>query len=241
MLGAIACAETPSYTYRVVKTYPHDPTAFTQGFEYAGGFFYEGTGLNGQSTVRKVKVETGQVLQRAALPEEYFGEGITVLNGKLIQVTWTNGVGFVYNLASFRPEATFRYPGEGWGLANDGRNLILSDGSATLRFLDPATKRETARVRVTDQGLPVRYLNELEWIKGEIWANVWQSERIARISPMTGKVTGWVHMAGLLTPAEQQRGVDVLNGIAYDGARDRIFVTGKLWPKVFEIKVLPRR
>lgn len=240
MLSALACAQTPTYSYRVVKTYPHDHAAFTQGLQYVDGYFYEGTGLNGRSTVRKVKVDTGQVVQQAALPQEYFGEGITVLNGKLMQLTWTSGVGFVYDLASFRPQETFRYTGEGWGLTNDGRNLILSDGSATLRFFDPATKRETGRINVTENGVPVRYLNELEWIKGEVWANVWQSDRIARISPMTGKVLAWVQMTGLLTAAEQS-GVDVLNGIAYDAKGDRIFVTGKLWPKVFEVKVLPRK
>jgi len=200
---------------------------------------YEGTGLNGRSGIRKVKLETGAVLQQAALPQEYFGEGITVLNGKLFQLTWTSGIGFVYDLATFRPLETFRYTGEGWGLTNDGRNLILSDGSAALRYYDPKTLRETARLTVTDAGAPVRYLNELEFVKGEVWANVWQSEKIARISPMTGKVLGWVDVSGLLTPTERNSGVDVLNGIAYDAQGDRLFVTGKLWPRVFEIKVVP--
>jgi glutamine cyclotransferase len=203
------------------------------------GVLYEGTGLNGRSGIRKVKLETGAVLQQAALPQEYFGEGITVLNGKLFQLTWTSGIGFVYDLATFRPLETFRYTGEGWGLTNDGRNLILSDGSAALRYYDPKTLRETARLTVTDAGAPVRYLNELEFVKGEVWANVWQSEKIARISPMTGKVLGWVDVSGLLTPAERNSGVDVLNGIAYDAQGDRLFVTGKLWPRVFEIKVVP--
>lgn len=203
------------------------------------GVLYEGTGLNGRSGIRKVKLETGAVLQQAALPQEYFGEGITVLNGKLFQLTWTSGIGFVYDLATFRPLETFRYTGEGWGLTNDGRNLILSDGSAALRYFDPKTLRETARLTVTDAGAPVRYLNELEFVKGEVWANVWQSEKIARVSPMTGKVLGWVDVSGLLTPAERNSGVDVLNGIAYDAQGDRLFVTGKLWPRIFEIKVVP--
>jgi len=232
-------AQTPTYGYRVVRTYPHDRTAFTQGLQYVDGVLYEGTGLNGRSGIRKVKLETGAILQQAALPQEYFGEGITVLNGRLFQLTWTSGIGFVYDLTTFRPLETFRYTGEGWGLTNDGRNLILSDGSAALRYFDPKTLRETARLTATDAGAPVRYLNELEFVKGEVWANVWQSDKIARISPMTGKVISWVDISGLLTLAERTSGVDVVNGIAYDAQGDRLFVTGKLWPRLFEIKVVP--
>lgn len=237
LLVSCAGAQAPVEGYRVIRTYPHDPTAFTQGFQFVDGFFYEGTGLNGRSTLRKVKPETGAVLLQANLAYEYFGEGITVLGNRVFQLTWTSGVGFVYDLATFKPLDSFRYSGEGWGLTNDGHKLIMSDGSATLRYLDPKTFREIARITVTDAGRPVRYLNELEWVKGEIWANVWQTDRVARVSPVTGKVLGWIDLAGLLSPAERNSGVDVLNGIAYDAKGDRLFVTGKLWPKVFEIKV----
>ncbi len=229
-------AEAPVYTYRVVKTYPHDPAAFTQGLIYLAGVLYEGTGLYGRSTLRKVKLETGQVLQEKHIEEQYFGEGITDWGGELIQLTWQSGVGFVWDRGTFSMKKRFSYPGEGWGLTHDSKRLILSDGSPVLRFLDPQTLAEKGRLAVLDGRRPVINLNELEWIKGEIWANIWQSERIARISPQTGQVVGWIDMTGLLSAADR-RETDVLNGIAYDEKTDRIFVTGKLWPKLFEIKV----
>lgn len=234
-----ACAQSvPVEGYRVVRTYPHDRGAFTQGLVYLDGVLYESTGLNGRSSLRSVDLATGRVLQNRAVSAEYFAEGLAFLDNKLFQLTWQNGVAFVYDRMSFRPLTTLRYPGEGWGLTTDGRHLILSDGSATLRYLDPGTFREVKRITVTDRGKPVTQLNELEWVKGEIYANVWQTDRLVRISPATGRVVGWVDLTGLLTDAERYAGVDVLNGIAYDAKGDRLFVTGKLWPKLFEIKLV---
>jgi len=229
-------AKAPHASYSVVRVFPHDRAAFTQGFEYADGFFYEGTGLSGKSSIRKVKPETGEVMQRRDVDAEYFGEGITIWKSDLIELTWQSKVGFVYDRSTFAPKRTFSYPGEGWGLTHDDTALIMSDGSAALRFLDPASFAERRRVTVTDGGIPVERLNELEYVKGQIYANVWQTNLIARIAPETGRVLGWIDLTGLL-PAADSAGVDVLNGIAYDAARDRLFVTGKLWPKVFEIKV----
>ena len=226
----------PVSRYDVVRAYPHDPKAFTQGLEFADGFLYEGTGMNGASGIRKVRLETGEVLQVQALEERYFGEGITLFGDSIIQLTWRAGTGFVYDRATFERRRSFRYRGEGWGLTHDGKRLIMSDGSSALRFLDPATFKETGRLNVTDGGRSIAELNELELVKGEIYANVWQTDRIARISPKTGEVLAWIDMRGLLSPAESQ-GVDVLNGIAYDEKGDRLFVTGKWWPKVFEIRV----
>lgn len=242
-LALAACAQqakVPVDGYRVVNTYPHDRTAFTQGLLFLDGVLYESTGLNGKSTLRSVELASGRVLQNRPVSAEYFAEGLASLDNKLFQLTWTTGVAFVYDRMSFRPLATLKYPGEGWGLTTDGRQLILSDGSANLRFLDPATFREVRRVQVTDRGRPVTQLNELEWVKGEIYANVWQTERLVRISPTTGKVLGWVDLTGLLTDAERYAGTDVLNGIAYDAKGDRLFVTGKWWPKLFEIKLVKR-
>ena len=232
-------APAPVAGYRVVKVYPHDRQAFTQGLQYVDGFLYEGTGQNGQSGIRKVKLETGEVLQQQPLDAKYFGEGITVWQNTIVQLTWQAETGFVYDKTTFKPIKTFSYPGEGWGLTNDGARLIMSDGSAALRFLDPASFKESGRVIVRDNGVAVQRLNELEFVKGEILANVWTTTRIARISPKTGDVIGWIDLAGLLDPREAA-GTDVLNGIAYDAAGDRLFVTGKWWPKLFEIKVVPR-
>ena len=230
----------PSYGYQVVRSYPHDRNAFTQGLIFRGGFFYEGTGLNGQSGIRKVKLETGEVVQAKPLSQEYFGEGITDWKGQIVQITWQSQVGFVYDIDTFEQTKRWSYTGEGWGLTHDDARIIMSDGSAQLRFLDPATLKETGRVTVRDGGAPVEHLNELEYVKGEVFANVWLTDRIVRISPKDGRVTGWIDLAGLLTPAERsevQRAGGVLNGIAYDAAGDRLFVTGKLWPRVFEIKL----
>jgi glutamine cyclotransferase len=231
----------PTYGYEVVRSYPHDRSAFTQGIIFRNGVFYEGTGLNGRSTLRKVKVETGEVLASKPLGPEYFGEGITDWKGSLLQITWKNEIGFVYDMNTFERTKTWSYTGEGWGLTHDDTRIIMSDGSSALRFIDPATLTETGRLTVRDAHGPVEELNELEYVKGEIYANVWRTERIARISPKDGRVTGWIDLSGLLTPAERAgAAVDVLNGIAYDAAGDRLFVTGKLWPRVFEIKVVPR-
>jgi glutamine cyclotransferase len=229
----------PTYGYTVVRSYPHDPRAFTQGLILRNGFFYEGTGLNNRSSLRKVKVETGEVVQNAALAGEYFGEGITDWKGSLVQLTWQSQVGFVYDMQSFERTRTFTYAGEGWGLTHDDTRLIMSDGTPQLRFIDPATMKETGRITVRDNRGPVEHLNELEFVKGEIFANIWQTDRIARISPADGRVVGWIDLSGLLAPRDRA-GTDVLNGIAYDAAGDRLFVTGKLWPRVFEIRLVKR-
>ena len=226
----------PVSGYEVVRTFPHDPGAFTQGLVYRDGFFYEGTGLNGQSSIRRVALETGEVLQIRRIEDRYFGEGIALVGDQLVQLTWQSGIGFVYDRQTFAPVRSFTYRGEGWGLTYDGTRLIMSDGTPTLRFLDPKTFAVIGRLAVRDGNRPVDDLNELEVVRGEIFANVWGTDRIARISPKTGAVRGWIDLAGLLPPAEAA-GTDVLNGIAYDAAGDRLFVTGKLWPRLFEIRV----
>ena len=227
----------PLYGYTVVNTYPHDRDAFTQGLLYLDGVLYEGTGLNGRSSIRKVKLETGEVLQKHDIPEPYFGEGIAVWNSELIQLTWQSGTAFVYDRQTFRPLRTFKYTGEGWGLTHDGTSLIMSDGTDALRFLDPVTFAERRRLRVTAVGAPVRELNELEYVNGEVFANLWQTDYVARINPKTGTVSGWIDLRALLPPRERA-GTDVMNGIAFDEARDRLFVTGKLWSKLFEIRLV---
>jgi len=232
---AQAPARAPVYGYDVVRQYPHDPDAFTQGLLFRDGFLYESTGLNGRSSLRRVRLETGEVVRHVPVEKEYFAEGLTDWNGSLVQLTWTTNVGFVYDLQSFARTRTFTYGGEGWGLAQDGRRLIMSDGTSNLRFLNPGTLEETSRVNVRDGGASVDDLNELEFVKGAVYANVWMTERIAIIAPDTGTVTAWLDLSGL-----RQRGGgpggDVLNGIAYDASSDRLFVTGKLWPTLFEIR-----
>lgn len=230
-----------NYTYEIVNIFPHDPSAFTQGLVYHQGVFYESTGLNGQSSLRKVELQTGRVLKRLEVPEQFFAEGLALFNNKLFQLTWQSHRAFVYDLDSFQMLNTFTYTGEGWGLTQDGRSLILSDGTNQIRFLDPETFAVQRTINVQDEGQPIHQLNELEYIKGEIFANIWQTDRIARIDPQTGRVTGWLNLAGLLPYEDRARGVDVLNGIAYDEAGDRLFVTGKLWPKLFEIRLLTRK
>lgn len=239
LLWAFALACTAE-TYRVVHVYPHDGQAFTQGLVYAGGHLYESTGLNGHSSLRMDDLETGRVLQVRNVPDRYFAEGLTNWGSTLIQLTWQAHTAFVYDRFSFRLLRTFHYEGEGWGLTQDGRHLILSDGSATLRYLDPATFRETRSITVKDHGAPVTQLNELEYIHGQIYANIWHSDRIARIAPATGQVLGWIDLSGLLPESQRSSPEAVLNGIAFDAAHNRLFVTGKLWPKLFEIKVAPK-
>jgi len=237
----VPAAGAPVYGYRIIHTYPHDPGAFTQGLIYRDGFLFESTGLNGRSTLRKVRLETGEVVRTCALEPQYFAEGLTDWGDTLIQLTWKSNVAFLYDEGSFAARGTFGYGGEGWGLAHDASRLIMSDGSASLRFLDPATFRETGRLVVTDRGFPVGDLNELELVDGEIYANVWETDRIAMISPQSGLVTGWIDLGGLAPGAAGAgSGDDVLNGIAYDAQGDRLFVTGKLWPKLFEIRLVRR-
>jgi glutaminyl-peptide cyclotransferase len=246
-LAACACGpaseagEIPVYGYEIVNTYPHDPLAYTQGLFYLDGFLYEGTGEWGRSSIRKVRFETGEVLQKRDIPEAYFGEGIINWKDRLIELTWQHEIGFVYDLATFAPRREFRYSGEGWGITQDGKRLIMSDGiTPRLRFWDPETLRETGSVTVTADGAPVLNLNELEWVKGEVYANIYQTDRIARINPATGKVVGWIDCTGLLSPSDRNSQTDVLNGIAYDARTNRLFVTGKNWPRLFEIRLVKR-
>jgi glutamine cyclotransferase len=232
-----ATAEIPIYTYEVVNTYPHDPGAFTQGLVFLDGALLESTGLNGQSSLRKVDLKTGSVLKRVEVPAEYFAEGLAALDGKLFQLTWQNQKGFVYDLESFKLEKDFSYEGEGWGLTTDGHWLILSDGTDQIRFLDPATFEVKQTIHVLARGQAVNRLNELEYIKGEIFANVWGSDYVVRIDPATGRVTGVIDFTGLLAPQYRRFDTDVLNGIAYDAKENRIFITGKKWPKLFEVRL----
>ncbi len=230
----------PEYTFSLVRVFPHDISAYTQGLAYRDGFLYEGTGLNGRSSLRKVRLETGEVIQHVDLGTEFFGEGITIIKDRVFQLTWKSGVGFVYDLNSFHLLRKFAYSGEGWGLATDGRELFLSDGTSEIRILDAETFHEKRRLRVHDGATLVDQLNELEFVEGQIFANVWHSNRIARISPQTGDVVGWIDLTGLLSPIYRLEPESVLNGIAYDPIRKRLFVTGKLWPRIFEIKLSPK-
>jgi glutaminyl-peptide cyclotransferase len=250
-LAAVGCGTSSidaggikDYGYEVVHTYPHDPRAFTEGLFYLNGFLYEATGLEAQSSVRKVKLETGEVVQQHNLPEAYFGEGIVAWKDRLLQLTYTTQVGFVYDLSTFGLKRQFSYPGQGWSMTTDGKHILMDDGTPEIRFWDPETLRETKRIQVTADGQPVSNLNELEWVKGEIFANVWHTDRIARIDPASGAVRGWIDLNGLLDPADRLPGNEgaeqVLNGIAYDAKGDRLFVTGKYWPKLFEIRVVKR-
>lgn len=234
-----APAALQRYTYRVVNTLPHDPNAFTQGLVYADDIFYEGTGRNGQSSLRKVDPATGAVLQQHDLAEEYFGEGIVLFTDKIFQLTWQSNTGFVYDKETFTELSRFAYPTEGWGITHNGSELIMSDGSANLYFWDPETLQETRRLEVIYQGEPLVRLNELEYFDDAIWANVWQTDAVVRIDPATGVVNGVVDLRGLLNYAPAvTTPVDVLNGIAYDEVTGRLFVTGKLWPAVFEIELV---
>jgi glutaminyl-peptide cyclotransferase len=244
LLALFACAavgSVPIYDVDVVHTYPHDVSAYTEGLFYLNGFLYESTGLEQHSTIRKVRIDTGAVVQKIDVPAQYFGEGIVNWHRHLISLTWKSHVGFVYDLASLKVQREFHYEGEGWALTQDGKQLIMSDGTPELRFLNPETLHETNRIQVTLDGKPVRNVNELEWVKGEIYANVWETNWIARIDPKDGHVLGVINLAGLLRPSDNVSGPDsVLNGIAYDSKGDRLFVTGKNWPKLFEIRLKKR-
>jgi len=225
------------YSYEVVNVYPHDPNAFTQGLSFRDGKLLESTGQEGESTLRSVDLESGQVLRKVDVADQYFAEGMTVLNGKIYQLTWQHHVGFIYDYQTFQQVGQFSYEGQGWGLTNDGQSLILSDGSNRLRFIDPSNFRVTRTIVVTDGGTAVNKLNELEFIQGEIYANIWHDNRIVTINPQSGAVTAWIDFSGLLKHSEAPDEEAVLNGIALDESSGRVFVTGKLWPKLFEIRI----
>lgn len=226
-----------AYGYEVINTWPHDPVAFTQGLVFQDGNLLESTGLQGRSSLRRVELDTGKVLQMVNIPAPYFAEGLTLFKGKLYQLTWRHERGFIYDAWTFEKIGEFSYSGEGWGLTNDGESLILSDGTNRLRFLDPDNFQLRRSIAVLDQRTAVTDLNELEYVHGEIYANVWHKDQIARIDPQTGRVSAWVDLTGLLKPVEATHEEAVLNGIAYDETSDRLFVTGKLWPKLFEIRL----
>lgn len=242
VLGAPpARALPPTWGFQVVHVYPHDRGAFTEGLFYLDGYLYESTGLEGHSDIRKVELATGRVVQSRPVASQYFGEGIVSWKNELIELTWRSHIGFIYDLATLRPIGRFAYPGEGWALTRNSRWIIMSDGTSHIRFLDPETLKEVRRITVRSGDEPIENINELEWVKGEILANVWMTNRIARIDPQTGYVKGWIDLTGLLPPADASSDSDdVLNGIAYDAANDRLFVTGKRWPKLFEIRLVRR-
>ena len=245
-LAACACgpaskAGVPEYGYDVVHVYPHDRAAFTEGLFYLDGFLYESTGLTRESFIRQVKLETGEVIRNHNLPPGIFGEGIIKWKDKLIQLTYETEFGYVYDFNTFTELRQFKYKGEGWSLTTDGKVIYMDDGSDQIRIWDPETLEEKGRITVTDGGQPVKDINELEWVKGELFANIWKTDRIARIDPKTGHVTGWIDLTGLLSPKDRIADeTDVLNGIAYDAEHDRLFVTGKKWPKLFEIKLVKK-
>ncbi len=239
LTGTAAQAQVPVQGYEVVRSYPHDRHAFTEGLFILEGRLFESTG-KAPSSIREVRLETGEVLRSRELSSRYFGEGIVALKGRLYSLTWQDELGFVWNLEDFTPLGRFNYPGEGWALTTDGRRLIMSDGTDRLRFLDPETLAETGGVNVTADGVPVDQLNELEWVDGEILANIWQTDRIARIDPVTGRVKAFIDLTGLLPhDPSMDPNDDVLNGVAWDAAGHRLFVTGKDWPSLFEIRLKP--
>jgi glutamine cyclotransferase len=241
VVAAPACAAIPVDGFKVVHAYPHDTSAYTEGLFYKDGFLYESTGQVGESTVRKVELKSGETVQRYNVPSQYFGEGIIDWKSHLVQLTWQTQIGFVYDFATFKLQHTFSYPGEGWALTRDATHLYMSDGSPVLRILDPETLTAIGSIMVTADGEPVSNLNELEWVKGELYANVWLTNRIARIDPASGHVVGWIDLTGLLDVNRlPDPGNDVLNGIAYDAKHDRLFVTGKRWPKLFEIQLVKK-
>jgi len=236
-LEAVDTTGTALYTFRIVNVYPHDPEAFTQGLVFHRGYLYEGTGLYGASTLRKIELKTGKIKKMNRLPEEFFGEGITICRNRLIQLTWLSCTGFVYDPQSFRLLGTFTYSTEGWGITCDGNHIIMSDGTSILRFLNPQNFTLVRQIDVRDRGKQITHINELEYVRGEIYANVWDTGYVVRISPKTGEVSGWIDLRGLYRYLGREPNFDILNGIAYDVRGDRLFVTGKYWPKLFEIKL----
>jgi glutamine cyclotransferase len=247
LIPTVVNGAMPTFGYRVLASYPHDRGAWTQGLVYTDGVLYEGTGPDnggnvggGPSSLRRVNLETGEVEQRVDLPLEFYGEGIAVYSDTIAQITWQSQTGFVYDRATMQQRRTFSYGGQGWGITYDGQRLIMSDGTSRLRFLDPATFAEVGSVEVIGPDGPVLNLNELEYVDGALYANIWQTDRIARIDPLSGKVTAWIDLSGLLSQEDRAGGVDVLNGIAYDAANKRLLVTGKLWPKLFAIELVPQ-
>ena len=243
-LGLPGCSTEPliepeKFSYRVVSSYPHDPTAFTQGLAWDKGIVYEGTGKRGKSSLRRVDLQTGKIEQKIDHKNHIFAEGITVYQDRIFQLTWKNNSVFVYDKHTFSLIKSWQFPGEGWGITHDNRNLIVSNGTATLYFLDPETLNEKRRISVRDNTGPIESLNELEYIKGTVYANIWKSNRIAIINPKNGIVEGWINLAGLRKQLQYDNQPDVLNGIMHDPEGDRLFVTGKFWPTLFEIKVIP--
>lgn len=233
-------AKPPVYSYKIINTYPHDPTAFTQGLAIENDILFEGTGLYGRSALRKMDLKSGQILNIRFLPAQFFGEGLTVFRDRIIQLTWRSKIALVYDKASFKLLKIVDYPFEGWGITHDGNQLITSDGSEILHILDPETLQEIKHIRVFDNNGSVKHLNELEYVRGQIYANVWLTDRIARIAPETGRVVGWIDLAGIMAPGIRKQSPEaVLNGIAYDDRNQRLFVTGKLWPKLFQIELTP--
>jgi glutamine cyclotransferase len=238
---AVAAPARPVvYGYRIVHSYPHDIEAFTEGLFYRDGKLYESTGLNGRSQIREERLEDGHVLRSISVDRRYFGEGIVDWGSEIRSLTWQGGIGFRWQRSDFAKLGEFHYPGEGWALTRNATDIVMSDGTAQLRFLDPETMAERKRITVTDEGRPVERLNELEWVKGEIYANVWMTSRIARIDPKSGRVTGWIDLGQLVAEQAPPGEDSVLNGIAYDSAKDRLFVTGKNWPRLLEIKLVPQ-
>ena len=243
---SVTSTRTPTYTFELVRKYPHDPTAYTEGLLFHEGRFFESTGEIGKSNIREVELETGRVIRQHDLVgkgkdgEGYFGEGIIIVDDRIIELTWKAEVAFVYDWKTFEPKGQLTYQGEGWALAKHADSLIMSNGSSVIAYRDPKTFAAVRTITVTDHGVPVPKLNELEWVKGEIWANVWETEQIARIDPATGNVLGWINLQGLLQPGDKNGQEDVLNGIAYDEKNDRLFVTGKRWSFLYEIKLKQR-
>ena len=235
----VRATAAPVSGYKVVAEFPHSTSSYTEGFFYRDGLFYEGTGLKGSSAILVIEPETGKLLQRRDLPQQFFGEGIIDWGPDIYEWTWQSHICFIYDRFSLRPAGQFTYSGEGWGMTRTATAIITSDGTATLRFRDPKTFQETRHIVVKDDGNPVEQLNELEYIKGEIYANIWHSDRIARISPRDGHVIGWIDLTGLMPASRRVNAESVLNGIAYDAKHDRLFVTGKQWPAVFEIRLVP--
>jgi glutamine cyclotransferase len=234
-------AAVPVYGYQIVHMFPHDRNAFTEGLEYHDGFLYESTGLNRRSSLRKVRLETGEVVQSIPLADQYFGEGITILGSEILQLTYKTEVGFVYSLKDFHLLRQFSYKGEGWSLTHNATSVFMDDGTSEIRVWDPKTLVERRRIRVHEGARTIANVNELEYVEGELYANIWQTDRIARISPVTGAVTGWIDLSGILSPMYRNGSEDVLNGIAYDAVHKRLFVTGKLWPELFEIRIVPKK